>query len=147
MLVSLKLNKYRSGGCLKAKAYIPANLSNIFKKVDGVEWNGARYPACIAPSSKESRSLKIHIPQKILNVIGDYEYILVEVSEKTINIISGVNRCRICGEETMSPDGICFKKHFEDRGRCMRCGRRIIYSSLCDECLEAYSKSLFGSST
>ncbi|MEM2773507.1 MAG: hypothetical protein QXX82_03775, partial [Nitrososphaerota archaeon] len=114
-----------------------------------VEWNGARYPACIAPSSKYSRSLKIYVPRNILDSIGDYEYVLVEVSGRTVSIISGVNRCRICGEETASLDWICFKKHFEDRGRCMRCGRRIRSSSLslCDECLEAYSKSLFGSST
>ncbi|MEM2216588.1 MAG: hypothetical protein QXP57_08515 [Nitrososphaerota archaeon] len=145
--VSLKLNRYRSRGYLKAKAYVPAKLSSIFKGVDGVEWNGARYPACIAPSSKKSRSLKIHIPQKILNVIGDYKYILVEVSEKSISIISGVNRCRICCEETASLDGICFKKHFEDDGRCMRCGKKIRSSSLCGDCLEVYSKSLFSSST
>lgn len=143
-----RLTKYQERGRLKAKLYIPRDLVKKLRIRKGrpikLLFRGRIYECSFVwmrnGRSKKVYSGKIYLPIEVFDKL-EKDVLLVRPVSKDLLVVEGeAYVCSICGKLTNSPDRMCFGRHYELDGFCMRCGRPLKKGEkiLCGGCLKAF---------
>lgn len=146
VIESSRINKYNEGGLVRGKLYISARaverLGSARSGKIKLIYCGRAYTASLHRVSRNKRSAKLYIPKEVLSDLlrGGAEGVVMEIEKGKVIILRPIKFCKICGEATASPDGLCMKRHFDEPGVCVRCGGRgVNHGTLCDDCVKAYA--------
>jgi len=142
-----RISKYNEKGRMRAKLYIP---SRVFSMLGGGEvvlsFGGEVFKVSASRVSSGVRAGKLYLPKCICEKLLEdgAEGAVIEVGKGRVEILNTVKFCRICGEPTTAPDGICLGQHFDQIGLCIRCGRKLPEDGLekkvlCDDCVKTYA--------
>lgn len=142
-----RISKYNENGRIRAKLYLPAKaFSTLGRGEVMISYRGEVFKSSASEVSSGVRAGKVYLPQCICDKLLEEgaEGAVVEVGKGVVEILQTVKFCRICGEPTISPDGLCQKPHFSQGGLCVRCGKRLPENgseqeALCDDCIRAYA--------
>ena len=147
MRLVARLSKYHEKGRVRAKLYLPPEA---FSMLAGDEvtllFNGESFRTSASKVSSDVRAGKLYLPKSVCDKLLEKgaEGAIVEVDNGRVEILRLVKFCRICGEPTTAPDGICLGQHFDQSGLCVRCGKPIYEDgsekrTLCDDCVKTYA--------
>jgi len=143
-----RINRYAEGGRVRAKLYLSPEVVSALGEEGrvGLIFGGERFEASVSRASRRGRAARLYLPRRVCDGLleGGGEGAVVEVDFGRVEILRPVRFCRICGEPTSAPDGLCMGRHYGREGVCSRCGRPIPgngqeKSALCEGCLKIYA--------
>ena len=132
---------------MRGKLYLPPDVFSVLGggRVNLI-YGGELFRASASRASKKVGAGKLYLPKAVCERLRGEgaEGAVIEVSGGRVEILRLVRFCRICGEPTAAPDGLCQGRHFNKDGVCVRCGRPSSDDSfekraLCDECVRVYA--------
>jgi len=143
-----RLTRYREGSKLKAKLYLPKDLVKRLRIRKGrpvkLLFGNKAYTCSFVwmkdGHTKKGNSGKIYLPVEISDRVKKDVLLIKPVSKDLLVVEGEAYVCSICGKLTNSPDRMCFRRHYELDGFCVRCGRPLKKGEkiLCSECLKAF---------
>jgi len=131
---------------VRGKLYLPPD---VFSALGGgrvtLIYGGEFFKTSASRASKKVGAGKLYLPKAVCERLRGEgaEGAVIEVSGGRVEILRPVRFCRICGEPTAAPDGLCPGRHFDQDGLCIRCGATIRDGHdrrvLCDGCVRVYA--------
>ena len=138
-----RINRYGERGRARAKLYLsPKAFSVLGSGRVSLVFNGILFKTSASRASRRVGAGKLYLPKAVCERLRGEgaEGAVIEVSGGRVEILRPVRFCRICGEPTAAPDGLCQGRHFNKDGVCVRCGSDSFEKrALCDECVRVYA--------
>jgi len=142
-----RINKYNEKGRVRAKLYIPSKIFSMLGNGEvSLFFNGESFRVSASRASSGVGAGKLYLPKSVCERLHDKgaEGAVIKVGDGWVETLQLVKFCRICGEPTTAPDGLCQSRHFKGDGLCVRCGRPIPENGsekriLCDDCVKIYA--------